>query len=187
MPGNCGAARGKAPAVKSQVSGVGGADDQRREPAEGRQPRSPPRRRLGFEKPVAVAGGERLHDRLLRHPGLDQHPALMRGAAGAATDLVQQLIGSLGGAQITAGKPQIGIDDADQGQHRKMMPFGDDLRADQHIVPPLGHGLRELGGGAWAGEQVAGHHRRPRCRKALCHFLEQALDTRVRRARAHPP
>ena len=147
----------------------------------GGSPACAPRRRLGFEKPVAVARGECLHDRLVRHTGLDQHPALVLGAAGAAADLMQQLIGPLGGAQIAAGEPEIGIDDADQGQHRKMVALGDDLGPDQQIVAPLGHRLGELGRGARAGQQIADHQRRPRCRKALRHLLEQALDPRPAR------
>ena len=42
-------------------------------------------------------------------------------------------IGALGRAQIAAAEAEIGIDHADQGQQREMMPLGDDLRADQHV------------------------------------------------------
>ena len=96
---------------------IAGADDQRRQPAEGRQPGMAARRSFGFEKPVAVAGGQCFHDRLVRHPGLDQHPALVLGAAGPPADLVQQLIGPLGSAQIAAREPEIGVDYADQGSN----------------------------------------------------------------------
>ena len=139
------------------------------------------RRRLGFEKPVAVAGGERFHDGLVRHPGLDQHAALVLGAAGPAADLVQQLIGPLGGAQIAAGEPEIGVDDPDQGQHRKVVSLRDDLGPDQQIVAPLDHPLGELGGGPRAGQQIADHQRRAGRRKALRHLLEQAFDPRPTR------
>ena len=133
IPGKCGAARASARAAKSAASASGRRDDQRGETAERRQPGVAPHRRLGFEKPVAVAGGERLHDRLLGHVGLQQHPARPFGAPGAAADLVQQLVGPLRCPQIAAVEPEIGIDHADQSQHREMMPLGDDLGADQQV------------------------------------------------------
>ncbi len=90
---------------------------------------------------------------------------------------MQQLIGPLAGAQIAAGHAEIGIDDADQGQHRKMVALGDDLRADQHVVAMRGHRLGQLGGGARPGQQVADHQRDPRAAgNALGHLLDQALD-----------
>ena len=44
---------------------------------------------MTVEKAVAVAGGERPHDRLVRHPGLKQHPTLVLGAAGPTAYLVE--------------------------------------------------------------------------------------------------
>ena len=73
-------------------------------------------RRLARCRKAAVAGDQRLHHRMLRQEGLQQHPARRLGAAGAAGDLVQQLEGALGRAQIAAGQAEIGIDHADQGQ-----------------------------------------------------------------------
>ena len=175
--------RGARQGAGGEIGGfrIAGADDQRRQPAKGRQPGMAARRRLGFEEPVAVAGSECFHDRLIGHPGLDQHAALVLGAAGPAADLVQQLVGPLGGAQIAAGEPEIGVDHADQGQHRKVVALGDDLGPDQQIVAPLGHRLGELGRGARAGQQIADHQRRPRRRKALRHLLEQAFHPRPAR------
>ena len=67
-PAAAAARRGRGGEVAS--FGVAGADDQRCQPAKGRQPGLAPRRGLGFEKPVAAAGGERLHHRLVGHVGL---------------------------------------------------------------------------------------------------------------------
>ena len=88
---------------------------------------------LGGEEAVAVAGDQRLHHRMLRHVGLEQRPARPLGAAGAAGDLMEQLEGPLGGAQIAAVQAEIGIDHADQGQVGKVMALGDDLGADQDV------------------------------------------------------
>ena len=89
---------------------------------------------FGGEKAVAVAGGQRVHDRLLRHVGLEQHAAGPLGPPGAAGDLMEKLIGPLAGPQIAAGHPEIGIDHPDQRQHREVVALGDDLGADQHVV-----------------------------------------------------
>ncbi len=175
--------RGARQGAGGKVGGfrIAGADDKRCQPAEGRQPGMAARRRLGFEKAIAVAGRQCFHDRLVGHPGLDQYPALVLGAAGPAADLVQQLVGPLGGAQIAAGEAEIGVDHPDQGQHRKVVSLRDDLGPDQQIVASLGHCLGELGRGARAGQQVADHQRRTCPRKALRHLLEQAFDPRSAR------
>ena len=46
--------------------------------------------------------------------GLDQYPARLVAAAGAAGDLLDLLEASLGGAQIAARQAEVGIDHADQ-------------------------------------------------------------------------
>ena len=100
---------------------------------------------------------------------------------GPAANLMQQLIGPLGRAQIAADQPQIGIDDADQGQHRKMMPFGDNLGPDQHIIAPLGHRLRQLGRSPRTSQHIADHQRGSRRRETHRHLFEHALDARPAR------
>ena len=89
---------------------------------------------------------------------------------------MQQLIGPLGGAQIAAGHAEIGIDHADQGQQRKMVALGDDLRADQHVVAMRRHRLDQLGGGARPGQQVADHQRDPGRREPRRDLLPEPLD-----------
>ena len=56
-------------------------------------------------------------------------------AAGAADHLMQQLKGALGGARIAVAEAEIGVDHADQIEHRKMMALGDHLRADDDVEP----------------------------------------------------
>ena len=46
-----------------------------------------------------------------------------------------------------------------------MMPLGDDLGADQHVVAVRRHRLGELGGGARPGQRVADHQRGARRRE----------------------
>ena len=55
-------------------------------------------------------------------------------APGPPGDLMQKLVSSFGGPQITAGQPEIGIDHADQRQAREMVALGDNLGADDDIV-----------------------------------------------------
>jgi hypothetical protein len=90
---------------------------------------------------------QRLHDGMLGAEGLQQHPAGGFGAAGTAGNLVEELDGALGGAEVSAGEAEVGIDDADQRQMRKMPALGDDLRADDEIDLAVMDGAGGLGGG----------------------------------------
>ena len=98
------------------------------------------------------------------------------GAPGAAGDLMEQLIGPLAGPQIAAGHAEIGIDDPDQRQQRKMVALGDDLRADQHVVAMRRDRLDQLGSGARPGQQVADHQRDPGSGEACLGLLPDPLD-----------
>ena len=101
---------------------------------------------------------------------------MLFAAPGAAGDLLDLLEGALGGAQVSAGQAEIGIDHADQGQHRKMVPLGDNLGPDQHIVAVLGHRIGQLGGGTRPRQEVADHQRGAGTREARRDLLMQALD-----------
>jgi hypothetical protein len=74
---------------------------------------------------------------MFRLEGLDQAEALLAGAAGAAGDLAEQLECAFGGARIAIGEAEIGIDHADQRHVRKVVPLGDELRADDDIDSPF--------------------------------------------------
>ena len=70
------------------------------EPAEGRQAVGLPRRRLPLHEGIAVAGGERLDHRVLGGVGLEHDPAGATAAPGAPPNLMEQLVGALGGAHV---------------------------------------------------------------------------------------
>jgi hypothetical protein len=56
------------------------------------------------------------------------------GFAPGATDyLMQQLEGAFGGARVAVGEPDIRVDNADQIEHREMVAFGDELRANDDV------------------------------------------------------
>ena len=65
--------------------------------------------------------------------GLDEREAGALGAAGPAGDLADQLEGLLGGAQVAALQPEVGVDDADEGQQREVVALGDELGADHEV------------------------------------------------------
>ena len=60
-------------------------------------------------------------------------PGLL-AASGAAGRLLQQLEGALGRARIAVGEADVGVDDADERQQRKVVALGDELRADDDVV-----------------------------------------------------
>ena len=62
----------------------------------------------------------------------------MLAAAGPAGHLRQQLEGALRGAEVRQAEPDVGADDADQRDARKVVSLGDHLRADEHVELPRG-------------------------------------------------
>ena len=76
--------------------------------------------------------------------GLQEDVAGGFGAAGAAGDLVEELDGAFGGAEVTAGEAQVRVDDADEGEVGEVPAFGDDLRSDDEVDLA---GLDACGGG----------------------------------------
>ena len=58
-------------------------------------------------------------------------------APGAADHLIEQLEGSLGRARIAIAEPEIGIDDADQIEPRKVVALRHELRADDDVDAAL--------------------------------------------------
>ena len=112
---------------------VFGRDDDRRETPERRQEALPPLLGLLRVEPFRVAGHERSDNRMLRLPCLQKRMARLIAAPGASGRLAKKLERALGRAGIGVGETDVGIDDADKGQKRKVMPLGDELRADDEV------------------------------------------------------
>jgi len=111
MPGSCGAARASARAAKSAESGSRALTISAANRPKGGSPAARREAASAARKTVAVAGGERLHHRLIGHIGLTSStcPAL-RPARRVRATLVQQLIVRSAAAQIAAGKAKSGVD-----------------------------------------------------------------------------
>ena len=62
-------------------------------------------------------------------------------APGASGRLTQKLERALGRARIGVGEPDVGVDDADKGQKREVVPLGDQLRADDEVVGAARRGV----------------------------------------------
>ena len=58
-------------------------------------------------------------------------------AARAARDLAHELEGPLGGAQIRSLQAKVGVDHPDQRQQGKIVPLGNQLRADDDVGSSL--------------------------------------------------
>ncbi len=99
-----------------------------------------------------------------------------RLAAGAADHLMQKLEGALGGARIAVGKAEIGVDDADQIELRKMVALGDELRADHDVEAALRDVVELLAQPLHGVDQIAGEHQDARLGKQLGRLLLQPLD-----------
>ena len=56
---------------------------------------------------------------------------------GAADHLMQQLERALGGARVARAEAEVGIDHADQIELGKLVPLGDELRADDDVDAAL--------------------------------------------------
>ena len=167
---------GQGPAEGIQEPRVGPRDDQGGEPGEGRHARGLACLGLGGQKAVAVARQQGPHDRVGRLVGLDQYPARAFGPAGPAGDLAEQLIGAFAGPQVAAAEPQVGVDHADAGQGREMMPLGDHLGADQQVDLTGLHAAHEVRRGLRPGDGVAGHQPGAGIGKQGRDLLGQALD-----------
>ncbi len=103
---------------------VGAGDDDRGEPAERRILRALAQLDLGVVERVAVLRDQRADHRMLGLVRLQIAVAGAGFAAGAADHLMQELEGALGGARVAVGEAEIGVDDADQIEHREVVALG---------------------------------------------------------------
>ena len=119
--------------VRFRGAAVLGRNDDRRETAERRQAAESPLLGLLRVEPLGVAGHERRDDRMLRLPCLQKGVARLVAASRASGRLTKKLERALGRARIGVGETDVGVDHADKGQKRKVMPLGDQLRADDEV------------------------------------------------------
>ena len=131
---------------------------------------------FGVVERLAVLRDQGTHHRMIGLMRLQIAAADAGVAAGAADDLVQQLKGALGGARIAVARAQIGIDHADQIEHREMMALGDELRADDHVEAACGDIGEFLAHALHRGDEIAGQHQHARLRKQFAHFFFEPLD-----------
>lgn len=112
------------------------------------EPGQPPKWRIArplalfdliFVKRFAIAGDERAHHRMLRLMRLQVAETAPLLSPGAPDHLMQQLECALRGTRVAVSQAKVGIDDTDQIKLRKMMPFGDKLRADNKIEASFGN------------------------------------------------
>ena len=164
--------------VRFRRAAVLGRNDDRREPTERRQAAEAPLLRLFSIEPLGVAGHERCDDRMVRLPGLQKRVARLVVAPRAAGRLAQKLERALGRARIGVGETDVGVDNADKGQKRKVMPFGDELRADDEVVGAARRCIELAAQRLDPAWRVGGQDERADVGKEDFRLLGQALDAR---------
>src|SRR6202042_54331 len=153
-----------------------GRNDDRREPAERRQAAKPPLLGLFPIEALGVAGHERRDDGMLRLPGLQQGMSQFVAAPGAAGRLTQQLERALGRSWIGVGEANVGVDDADKGQMREVVAFGDELCANDKVVSPFRRRIQLTAQGLDPGRRIRRQYERAYVGKEGFSLLSQALD-----------
>ena len=154
------------------------ADDDRREPPERRHVRVPARLGLGRNEPLAIPAGERGDDRRVGLVGLDEHAPRLVPAPGPAGHLHDLLEGPLGRAQVAARQPEVGVDHSDQGQVRKVVALGHQLRADHDVDLARLHLRHEIRRPRRAPDGVGGDDRDPRVGQQRGDLVRDPLHSR---------
>ena len=113
-------------------------DDQPCQPPKWRIPRTLALFDFVFVEGLTVAGDKRAHYRMFWLVGLQVPEAPPRLAPCPSNHLVQQLKSTLRRTRIAVTKAEIRVDDTDQVELGKMVPFGDKLRTDDEIEASLG-------------------------------------------------
>ena len=128
--------------------------------------------RLGAELPVPLEH-EHPQQGVLGVVGLEQHASGAVAAAGPPGDLEQQLGHALGGTEVDAEQPGVGVQDRDEGDVREVMPLREHLGAHHRVDLAGVHAIEQrLQRSAPAG-RVAVH---PRNAQALDSPLQRARD-----------
>ena len=159
------------------VAFVRSGDDDRGEATERRPVTGLPL--IGFRRHKGIARtlDQRGHDGVVRMVRLQQDAARPVFAARATRHLVQQLVGTLCGPQVPAVQTQIRVDHADQGQHRKVVTFRHQLRADQNIDLVGLDTADDFRRRSRTPNRVARHQLDPRFREQRVDLFGQAFDT----------
>src|SRR5690606_3530571 len=110
-----------------------GADDDRSKPTEGRQTCLPSLVNLTLVEFLRITRNKRLHDRMVRLVGLDQASALQPAAAGATSNLTQQLERAFRRPRVSVGEAKIGVDNANKRHSGKVVTLRHKLGADNDI------------------------------------------------------
>ena len=95
---------------------------------------------------------------------------------GAASHLLQNLKRPFRRARIAVREADIGIDDADEREQRKIMSFGDELRADDDIAGAIGDGIEFLAQPRCAAGKIRREDERLRLRPEFRDFFRKTLD-----------
>lgn len=82
---------------------------------------------------------ESVNDRMARVAGLEKDTPRAMRPSGASCDLQDELSGPLGGAKVAAKEAAIDIQDADQRDVGKMVPFSEHLGANENICLAVMH------------------------------------------------
>src|SRR5271169_532701 len=118
---------------------------------------------------------------MLRLMRLQQAAADGGVAAGAADDLMQKLEGALGGARIAVGEAEIGVDYADQVEHREVMAFRHQLRADDDVEQTVRYVGEFLAHALDGSDKIGRQHQDARSGKQHARFFLEPLDARPNR------
>ena len=164
--------------MRFRRGGVLGGYDQRGETAEGRQSRALAYGDLLFVELFRVSREKRRDHRMRRVKRLDQRLARLVAAPGAPCNLIEQLKCALGGAWIAAAQAQIRVDDADKREKRKIVAFGDELRADDDIEGAFGDLLQFAPQPVGAARKIRREDEYARIWKERRRFFGEPLDAR---------
>src|SRR5262245_14402497 len=157
------------------------------------QPCQPTKRRIAgtlalfdfvFVEGLAIAGDKRAHNRMLRLVGLQVPDAPSCLPSCAPNHLMQQLKCSLGGTGVAVTQAEIGVDDADQIELGKMVPFRDKLRADDEIEASFSNVVELLPETLDRLHEIARQNQNPCLREQLSRFLLEPLHTGADRSKA---
>lgn len=132
------------------------------------QPCQPPKWRISctlalfdfvFVEGLAVAGDKRTHYRMfwLVRLQVAETPPLL--APCSSNHLMQQLKSTLWRTWIAVTKAEIRVDDADQVELGKVVPFGDKLRTDDKIETSLGDVVELLPKAFYRFHEIARQHK----------------------------